>query len=747
MTRWAVLLLPVLGILVVDPSPWNFHAVKYFVCMAGAFVCVALGLDARRLTGSQVSVALWIFVAVRGFMLWRSPVSGRALRWWSLLLALTLVHHVACATTTRRWLTRRATPVLAGLAAAIALLALVQSFRLPQAHAFFAHRNFAGAGLAMLLPFALASRWRGPLLLTVLVGLVAIRSRGGALAAAAALALWIVWTRPRWRWPVLAGLPALVLALGLALGRSQTVKVRLGWYEAALAMGLEHPVAGLGADGFAREYPPVRPRWEHRLSRGAQVHAVHDDYLESFAEGGLLGLGAHLFLVGMAAVAVRRHRAAAASLLAFAVASLVDLPLRDPALLALAFLPLTMAARRHRLRVPAMPFAVLALLAIGTLGLHHYHHWRADRLVGPYLRGERRDPAVLDEALGIERRHPEALIERSSPRDLALLLELEPHHAGAHYNRTRDLPEQEAVAALEEILEKHDPHHALSQRRLAQFRTRRTLRRAREAEALLADEPLRAASLLERLVAEDPEPYLPHLLMARLHREAGRQDRADRWLQQAEAREYNAEVARERLAFERIELKQSRWAPTRLVRALRYVPPAEVAGLIEAALARAREIEAAHPPPQVPRDEGEDPVAYARRIDEIKEGWRRRRDGLTRSDYLEALLLADALASSRPSIEHFRLLGRAARGMRDLDRARQAEALALFAEALEALAQANEPRARSRLARALRAYPDLDRERSILALLALFAADRPDALPAARRLLREHPRLARALEK
>jgi tetratricopeptide (TPR) repeat protein len=732
--RWSVLLLPVLGVLAVDPSPGDFHAVKYVVLMGGAFVCVALALD-TRLAWSRVSLALFVFVAVRGLMLWNSPVPGRALRWWSLLLALVLVHHAACATTPRRWLRRHAPLVLGGLAVVVSVYALAQRFYLPQAHTFFAHRNFGGAALAMLLPFALALR-RPLLAMVVVVGLVATGSRGGALAAAAAFALWFVWTRPRRRWTFLVGLPTLVLAAGLLFGSSPTVKVRLYWYEAAFDLGRAHPVAGAGADGFMREYPPIRSRAEHRISRGGKVHAVHDDYLESFAEGGLLGLGAHLFLLLVAARAVRRHKVAACSLLAVAVASLVDLPLRDPSLLSLTFLPLAMAAPRRRVRRGGTPLVLGSLLVIAVFFPLCLQHWRAERHL---VSGE------LDEALAIEPRHPVGLIARSSPRDLERLLELEPHHAGAHFNRARDLSEAEAIAALEEILRDHDPHHALTKQRLRRLRSRETIRRAREAEALLPDEPIRAASVLERLIASDPDLALPHLLMARLHRQGGRMEQAARWLEQAEARADNAEVARERLAFELAEIAERRWAPTRLARALQRLEAAEVVDRIEAALARAREVERSEPPPQVPKEPGEDAAAYAKRIDEAKEGWRRRRADLTRPHYLEALLLADALAALRPTVDHFRLVATAARGMRDLDRARQAEALALFAEALEACVRDNERRAESRLTKALRAYPELDREKGILAMLRLFAARYPDAVPRARRLLRGRPRLAAAL--
>jgi len=734
--RWSILLLPVLGILACDPLPGDFHAVKYLALMGGAFACVALALD-TRLAWSRVSLALFVFVAVRGLMLWNSPVPGRALRWWSLLLALVLVHHAACATTPRRWLRRHAPLVLGSLAVVVSVYALIQSFLLPQAHTFFAHRNFAGAALAMLLPFALAMRRpRLAMVIVSVVGLVATGSRGGALAAAGAFSLWFVWTRRRWRWPILVGVPAVVLAAGLLFGSSPTVKVRLHWYEAAFDLGRAHPFAGVGADGFQREYPPIRSRAEHRISRGGTVHAVHDDYLESFAEGGLLGLGAHLFLLVAAARAVRRHKVAACSLLAFAVASLVDLPLRDPSLLALALLPLAMAAPRRRVRRSATPLVLGALLVIALLFPFSLQHWRAERRL---VRGE------LDEALAIEPGHPVGLILRSSRPDLRRLLELEPHHAGAHFNQARDLPEAEAIAALEAILRDHDPHHALTKQRLRELRSRTTVHRAREVEALIEDEPIRAAVMLDDLIASDPDPALPHLLLARAYRLGGHLPLAARALQRAEARADTAEIARERVAFELAELDQGRWAPTRLARALQRLPSAEVVDRIEAALARAREVERLWPPPQIAREPDEDAVAYAKRIDAAKEDWRDRRAVATQPHHLEALLLADALAAQRPTVEHFRLLAAGARGMRDLDRARQAEALALFAEALEALLHDNERKAESRLTKALRAYPKLDREEGILAMLRLFAARYPDAVPRTRRLLRDRPRLAAAL--
>ncbi|MHC4972483.1 MAG: O-antigen ligase family protein [Planctomycetota bacterium] len=739
--RWPVLLLPVLGILAVDPVPGDWHAIKYVVLTAGAFVCVVLALD-TRLAWSRVSLALFVFVAVRGLMLWNSPLPGRALRWWGLLLALVLAHHAACATTPRRWLRQRAPLVLGGLALVVSVYALAQRFHLPQAHTFFANRSFSGAALAMLAPFALALRRPRLAIGVVVVGLVATGSRGGALAAAAAFALWYVWTRPRLRWPVLVGLPAVVLAAGLLFGSSPTVKVRLYWYEAAFDLGLRHPVAGVGADGFQREYPPIRTRAEHRISRGGTVDAVHDDYLESFAEGGLLGLGAHIFLLVAAAGAVRRHRIAACSLLAFAVASLVDLPLRDPSLLALVFLPLAMAAPRRRVHRSGTPAVLGSLLVIAFFLPFSLQHWRAERRLMRDVPLERDD---LDAVLAIEPDHPQALILRSSPEDLDRLLELEPHHAGAHFNRALDLPEAEAITALEAILRDHDPHHALTKQRLQILRSRETDRRAREIEPLLDDEPVRAASVLDRLIDKDPHATLPYLLKARLHRLHGQPEAAERRLREAEERSDSDEVRLERLAFELAEIREGRWDPARLAYALERLEADVVVERIEAALARGREVEQAMPPPRVPKEPAEDAVAYAKRIDEVKGAWRRRRAERTRPFYLEALLLAEALTARQPTVEHLRLVATAARGMRDLDRARQADALALFAEALEACVTDNEPKARSRLRKALLAYPKLDREEGILAMLRLFAERYPEAVPRARRLLRDRPRLAAAL--
>lgn len=707
--RWLVLLLPPVAILAVDPVAFDYHAAKYAALMAGAVLCL---IAARRCSWTTLSLALWIFVAVRGLMLIDSPMPGRSIRWWGALVALVFVHQSGAG---RRWLRRRAPAVLGALLGVLSVWALAQyATGARQAQATFANRNFLGAGLAMLLPFALATRWsprgRGLLVGLGLLGLLATRSRGGALAAAAALALWFAWTRPRLRLPLLVGAPVAVVALGLALGETNTVKVRLAWYGAAARMGLEHPMRGHGAGGFEREYPPVRTIEEHRISGGARVHAVHNDYLESFAEGGLPGLAAHLLLLVLAARAARRHRVAACSLLAFAAASLVDLPLRDPSLLALAFLSLSLVARRRRLRVwYGLPGLVVVMLLVPD----SIHHWWADRYFGRYLE-EGRNPVLLEQALAMERRHEEALLERGEDGDLRLLLELEPHHAGARYNATEHLLEEEAIDRLQEILLRHDPHH--------------TLTRVRLAALLMKRDHVAAASVLSGAIDADPRPWRPYAMLAHIQREAGHLEQAERFLRRAEARSDSVEVRHERLRLE-IGRKGA------IEDAARRLPPGEVLGLLWRAFARAAAVEAEHPRPRVEREEGESDADFARRVQRRQEDWADEVARRARDDYREAAALARAL---KPSAAHLRLVARAERGLRNFEAADRAEGHALFRETLRALADGDRDRAAERFKRALRTYPGLLEDAAIPAAIRLFIEGRPEAREAARELFRHH---------
>ncbi|MCZ6571627.1 MAG: O-antigen ligase family protein [Planctomycetota bacterium] len=535
MTRWAILLLPVAGLLAHDPLRLDIFGLKELVLTAGAllvgllFAADAWRTGRPRLGWSDLSGALVVFLLVRGLMVWRAPEAGAEARSWALLLGLVLVHHICCASVSSAWLRRRAVPVLAATFGLLSALALVQAsglLEVRQVYGLFANRSFAGAGLAMLLPFALADERRRARVYVVLglLALVTTQSRTGAIAAAAALALYFGWNRPRWRLPLLGSVVLAVLVVGVAFGERNTVKVRLHWYEAALKLGAAQPALGHGAGGFAREYPPIRPVEEHSISGGWRVHAVHNDYLQSWADGGALGLAAHLLLLVMAARAARRSRPAAASLLAFATASLVDLPLQDPSLLALAFLCLQMTARRRRTRVltaPAFLSVYPALLAFSLFVVPAWSHWRADRQLASALEARQTRTewrAALDRCLELEPGNAEALELRGGEQDRERLLLQRPHDGWTHFYLVQ-MRDREDVAGFEQILEKHDPHHVGTLVRLAELR--------------MKADPLAAVSYLRRALAADPCQYLPYLTFARLRRLQGQYDEAFRMLEEA----------------------------------------------------------------------------------------------------------------------------------------------------------------------------------------------------------------------
>ena len=730
MIRYAVVALPLLGLFVFDPLPVDYHAVKTVALLAGALIVLAMALPARRFAFPlPVALAFLAFVAVRGLDLWRAPYSGRALRWWSLLLALLFVWLAATATTSRRFWRRAAPPIYGVALVVLSVWVGLQAFGAidaRQAHASFANRNFAGAGLAMLLPFAYRwHRWAG---VVGLVGIAATGSRGGMVAAASAVALWFLWNRPK-RWLALAAIPVVVVVLGLAFGERNTVKVRQHWYRTALTLGLERPAIGQGADGFAREYPPQRPLEEYQITGGRTAHAVHNDYLESFVDGGLLGLAAFLAFLGLAAYSARRWRPAACSLVAFGVAALVDLPLRDPSLLALAVAPLAAtAARGPRYRGAPLVLAI-GIGAVGVLAPAAWFHWRAECEWALVLGGT----GNVDRVLELEPRHPDALLWRGSHRDLEILTGMQPHRAAALRRLARYLPANERADALRRILIDHDPHDVATRVALARL--------------VLDDDRIQAVSLLDEAIRANPRAWRPHLLRAELARKARRFAEADRhlreaeWAEQRDRRRYRA-VARERLELEIDSLRTGEVDQRLILFAVRRLEVEYVIARIEDALARARAAERSVPPLARPQREQDESIeAYTKRVQDAVDQRRRAMQKAAKLWYLEAGLLAEAVTQVRASSVTYRLRGQAARGLGELQRAKQMEALALFLETLDALRTSDRGLARLRWKRALAAHAGLPGEEAVKVTLGRFLRQYGSAYDLAKRLFGNHAEL------
>lgn len=733
-TRAAFLLLPVAGIFAVDATAFDFHAIKYLALALVATGVLASAFAAGLFAWTNLSLPLWIFVTTRGVELLRAPPSGRALRWFALLLALTLVHHAVAAATPRKWLERRLVPLLAGLGGAVAFFAIAQALSdARQAHAFFANRNFAGAGLAMLLPYALAWRTRGrwALVALIVIGLACTTSRGGILAAACVFAWWAGRRIPKLRWVFLAGIPVLVLAAGLIFGDTNTVKVRGSWYRAAITLGAEAPLLGQGADGFAREYPPIREREEHAISGGRSVHAVHNDYLEAWANGGALGLASLLFLIFMVLRAARPNEPVLESWIALLAASFVDLPWHDPGLLTIAFAGLSLVAERRVLTRGARWAAATGVALCLVVLPDSFLHWRADRAFGRALRDG--DRTQLDEALRWERGHPEALVERSSPEDLEVLLAQQPHHAGAWHNRSLALPDQEAIDLLRRVIREHDPHHTLTHVRLARL----ALDRGERADAVI---------LLNEAIASDPRPVQPYVLMARALREGGLLERAEFWIDKIAPADFTPAVLTEMLEIELANLREGRWDAQRIEYLVKSIPAPEIQERVEAALVRGERIVERNPMPKVLRIEGESPDSHLERVTQAKAEWIRRRDTRTEPEFREAFLLSEALCRTSPTAYRLRQKARAARGLHDVERAGHFESQALYLEVLVALAERDPVTARRKLERALLAYPKLFAESEVLIATRLFAARHPEAVPLAREVFAGQAAALRAIK-
>lgn len=715
--RRAVLALPLLAALAYDPVAFDANGVKGFLLAAGAAACCLLP---GALSTTRLTLPILLFLGTRVLMAIRSP--DRSWLATGVVLALVVAHHLHLS---RRLLRREARPALAALLAVVSGIALVQwASSAPQAHALFANRSFAGAGIAMLLPFALTSRnlWGQAAAGLGLLALAAGRSRGGMLAAAVVLALLAARRWPRLRWPLGLGLPALVLAAGLALGDPNTVKVRLFWYRAAIELGLRSPLLGLGEDGFAREYPPIRPLEEHQISGGRIVHSVHNDLLESFVQGGAVGLLGHLVLIFAAARAARRHPAQAASLAAFLAASLVDLPMRDPALLALAFLNLQCVAARGRPLRPRwlrlLPAAALLPPAAALLAF-----WRADREFGIALSRPEERAAHLDRALALSPRHREALLLRGGREDLQLLLAMRPHSADALYAWGGLLERgggEAATAHYREILRRHDRHHVLTRCRLA----------------VLGNDPLEAEALLAGAAEADPRAFRPWGVLSLLRRERGRLDAADSALREAERRADTPEIRRERLLLEIARLREGGRAAPAIAEAAARAPAMEVERLAREALARVERATGEIPPPRLERAEGESPAEYAQRIASAKEKWRAGVAERSRGDLLEAAALSEALLRAAPDAGRCRLAAAVRRAAGDFGGARSLEAQATFLDALAALLRGEDARAAALFRRAFRDAPDLAERTETGEALREFARRHP-AIPPASALTRE----------
>jgi len=171
------------------------------------------------------------------------------------------------------------------------------------------------AGGQLLFERQTSLPWRGFLVAVLLAVVVyafrlqqeAVSNWVGVTAVVGAL-IWLRW--PRWRWPIVA-IIAVLIALGIlfpsiyqfAGGDAEwqgSGGSRLALIERVVGVTLRNPLTGLGPAAY-RPYANMAPLQYGRAYWTNPAINSHNNYVDLFAHGGLLGLG--LFLWFMAEVA------------------------------------------------------------------------------------------------------------------------------------------------------------------------------------------------------------------------------------------------------------------------------------------------------------------------------------------------------------------------------------------------------------------------------------------------------------
>jgi O-antigen ligase len=187
------------------------------------------------------------------------------------------------------------------------------------------HPNTAGYLFSMSIPLALAlvvtekGALRGLAVLSCvaqLVGLVLTYSRGAWLGwAASMLFLAVTWKR----WKEASGiLVALVLVFAFAAPLRErlltllkpqadiAMNERMEVMGGAIKLGAEHPILGVGY-GRGRLKEALRDAFRGTANENSPIWHTHNVYVELFAETGIVGLGAFLWLLGCTGYSILRR--------------------------------------------------------------------------------------------------------------------------------------------------------------------------------------------------------------------------------------------------------------------------------------------------------------------------------------------------------------------------------------------------------------------------------------------------------
>jgi len=326
------LLLSLLLLVPLLPNPGlftNYDSPKWALLAAGMLAVTGI-LAVRALrsnepvkVGLPTQISLLSLLAIAG-MLWakRAPDARLTVLAWAQVGTLS-AYAVAASRYFKEpvWATR--TFVVAAVAgAAASVVGLAGALGLPWGTAStFGNPSFAAEfvapALILALALALLGRWKLALATGVpmVLFLVVAKSRADWLGFAAGLGVLCLVALFGWlkRHPPARLLTAVLLVLVMALpwvtelvplpalGRGDTVAIRGHIRRSTLEMAADHPVTGVGLEGFRAAYPAYRDPAEVRLSLRREVTFPHNLPLSVAAETGVPGF---LFLLLFAFVTV-----------------------------------------------------------------------------------------------------------------------------------------------------------------------------------------------------------------------------------------------------------------------------------------------------------------------------------------------------------------------------------------------------------------------------------------------------------
>jgi O-antigen ligase len=367
--------------------PWAaspFSGPKWVLTSVGAAaLCVGVLVRRSRRAGPVALAALaTLAAALLSWLFAPGATAGWTLGGMVLVAAATLLAPP---------LPWRAVGAVGGLAAAVVLLQALglDPFArfVPQAegrrlvlYGTLGNPDFVASVLGVTAPLtvlaALRARrgWTRPALLSVATQVLALgllRSFATVLAlgAAAAVAVLFPGSGRERRWLLLSLGAALVVAALPLAGRSPATALRGRWYLVSTAAPhvADAPWLGQGPGTVVLHWPAWElERWRARCGvdpacvaahpearfTGVQDH-LHDDWLETLLDAGIVGLVALLALFGTAFAAALRSRSPeglgiASGLAALAARATVDFPLQRPADLVLLALLCGAASRLDR---------------------------------------------------------------------------------------------------------------------------------------------------------------------------------------------------------------------------------------------------------------------------------------------------------------------------------------------------------------------------------------------------------------